>query len=179
MIAAKKITPMYLQDLLLVKLQSLNDVESELIKALPRLVKHATDNALAEAFSLHLNETKTQAERLSEIFSLLDKKPAKLQVMAIRGMAEDVDWLIRNVSDLAARDAALVAAGCQVEQYEMATYETAISWAELLGFNDVRDLLQQNLVEEQEALEKLRGLGEQGIYESAIGDDTETEFDGE
>lgn len=175
----KKITPLFLHDLLYMKLQALYDTENELIKALPKMAKKSTNEKLADGFNEHLEETKGHATRLEEAFKILDKKPRKLSVEAIRGIIADAEWIIKNIDDLAARDAALIAAAQYAEHYEMAGYISAHSWAERLGFNDIAELLQQNLQEEQAASEKLETLAKEEIDEKAVGDDTEEGDDSE
>jgi ferritin-like metal-binding protein YciE len=54
-----------LHDLLIVKLQALHDVEGQIIKALPKLAKAATDPKLKQAFTDHLEETKMQESRIA------------------------------------------------------------------------------------------------------------------
>ncbi len=169
----KKITPIYLQDLLLMKLQALYDIESQLISALPKMAKKSMDADLADAFTEHLEETKRHASRLEQAFDILDKKPTKLKCEGIRGIIDDAEWVLKNVDDPAARDANAIAAAQYAEHYEMAGYMSAVEWARLLGFNDIAELLQQNLDEEKAASEKLSSLAAGGINEAAVGDDTE------
>jgi ferritin-like metal-binding protein YciE len=57
-------------------------------------------------------------------------------------------------------DAALIASAQKVEHYEIATYGTLCTYAELLGLTKVKKLLGQNLQEEKAADEKLSKLAE-------------------
>lgn len=173
MAITKKITPIYLQDLLLMKLQALYDIENQLISALPKMAKKSMNEELSNAFTEHLEETKGHATRLEEAFTVLDKKPKKLTCEGVRGIIEDAEWVLKNIDDPAARDANAIAAAQYAEHYEMAGYQSAIEWARLLGFNDVAELLQKNLDEEEAASEKLSSLASGGINEAAVGDDTE------
>src|SRR4051812_11465236 len=98
-----------LHDLLILKLDSLYDIEQQLIKALPKMAKAASDEKLREAFSNHLEETKGHAQRLEEALGKLDESVGKSKVEAIRGLVEDAEWCIKNVKNPLARDALLVA----------------------------------------------------------------------
>ena len=69
--------------------------------------------------------------------------------------------------DDATMDACLIAAGQRAEHYEMAAYGTLVAWARAMGHDEVAELLQQNLDEEKAADEKLSGLAEGGINQSA------------
>lgn len=156
-----------LHELFILKLQSLYDIEQELVKTLPKLAKNASSDELRDAFETHLEETKMQVDRLEQAFELLDMEPKKEKVEGIRGIAEDGGWIIKNVRDDAARDAALIGAAQYAEHYEIAGYGTALEWAKLMGHDEVADLLQQTLDEEETANKKLTALAEGGINERA------------
>lgn len=173
MAITKKITPIYLHDLLLMKLQALYDIETQLVSALPKMAKKAMNEDLSEAFTEHLEETKVHVGRLDQAFDILDKKPKKLKCEGIRGIIEDAEWVLKKIDDPAARDANTIAAAQYAEHYEMAGYQSAVEWAELLGFNDISELLRQTLEEEKTASDKLSSLASGGIDEAAMGDDTE------
>lgn len=159
------------------KLQALYDIESELVSALPTMAKKAMDEDLSDAFASHFEETKGHKQRLERAFDILDKKPKKLKCEGIRGIIEDAEWVLKNVDDPAARDAGAIAAAQYAEHYEMAGYQSAVDWANLLGFNDIATLLQENLDEEKAASEKLSSLAAGGIDQAAVGDDTEEDED--
>ncbi len=160
-----------LHDLFILKLQALYAIENELVKALPKMAKNATDEDLKEGFTMHLDETRTQVERLEQAFTLLEMKQTKTKVEAIRGLAKDAEWVIKNINEDRARDAALISAARYVEHYEMAGYLTAIQWAQELGYDEVRILLEETLQEEMGADEKLAGLAQEKIDDAANSDE--------
>ena len=157
-----------LKDLLLLKVKALYDIESELIKALPKMAKNASHGELKQAFQTHLDETKVQKERLEKIFALLGEKPKKTKVEAIRGLVEDAKWLMDEDMSPQALDASLIAAAQYVEHYEIAGYGTARSWAEHIGLNDVANLLEKNLKEEEQTDVILTSLAENALNEEAL-----------
>jgi ferritin-like metal-binding protein YciE len=57
-------------------------------------------------------------------------------------------------------DVAIIAAAQKVEHYEIASYETVRTYAELLGDNEAADLLEQTLEDEKETDLKLTGPAE-------------------
>jgi ferritin-like metal-binding protein YciE len=156
-----------LHGLFILKLQSLYDIEQEIIKTLPKMAKNASNEDLKMAFEEHLKETKGQAGRLEKAFKILGEKVKKEKVEGIRGITEDGSWIIKNVKDNAARDAALVGAAQYVEHYEIAGYGTAAEWARLMGHDEVAELLEASLAEEEAANEKLTSLAESGINDEA------------
>src|SRR5439155_12606011 len=72
------------------------------------------------------------------------------------------------------RDAGLIAAAQKVEHYEIASYGSARTHAELLGNDDAAQLLEQTLDEEKETDEKLTELA-QSINAEAEGAEDEEE----
>ena len=60
-------------------------------------------------------------------------------------------------------DAALISAAQKVEHYEIASYGCVCTYAEMLGYDQVHDLLGQNLEEEEATDEKLTALAESVI----------------
>jgi ferritin-like metal-binding protein YciE len=168
-----------LRDLFVLKLKALYDVENQLTKALPKMAKAATDEDLQTAFEDHLAETQNHVKRLEEVFGMLDMKPAKITVEAIRGLAEDGDWVAKNLKGSPALNAGLIAAAQYVEHYEIAGYGSVTEWAKLLGEDDIADVLGKTLEEEETADEKLNELALSRINEEAMGEDEGEETDKE
>lgn len=164
-----------LDNLLIQKIQALYDVENQLVKALPKMAKNASDQDLIDGFEEHLEQTKEHVQRLEDAFDYLGEKPKKLSGDAIRGMIKDAEWIISTVKNPEALDAGLVAAAQYVEHYEIAGYGTALEWARELGHTEVADLLEQTLKEEKEADRKLSELATSKINEAANGPSDETE----
>jgi len=157
-----------LNELLALKLKALLDIETQLVKALPKMAKAATDPDLKKGFERHLKETKVHAERLNKIFKIIEVKSGKTKVEAIRGMIKDVEWIIKKKPAKPALDAMLIAASSYVEHYEMAGYMTASNWAEMLGYSEVALILRETLKEEEAAADKLAGLAESKIDERSM-----------
>jgi ferritin-like metal-binding protein YciE len=73
-------------------------------------------------------------------------------------------------------DAALIAAAQKIEHYEIASYGCVCTYAEMLGYEQVHDLLGQNLEEEETTDEKLSVLAESVInVDAEDADDVEAE----
>jgi ferritin-like metal-binding protein YciE len=158
-----------LYDLLLVKMSALYDIEKQLVKALPKLAKAASDEELSKGFQDHLMETENHVRRLEDAFNDLGEKPdKKMKSAGIKGIIEDGGWVIKNIKPETSLDANLIAAASYAEHYEMAGYKAAITWAERLGLEKVFELLQATLQEEIAADEKLAGLAASKIDDRAI-----------
>ena len=156
-----------LHDAFIDELRDVYDAERQLTKALGKLAKTATSEALRDAFESHLEETQGQIERLEQVFESLDERVRGKHCDGIAGIIEEGKSVMEEDFDEATMDACLVAAGQRAEHYEMAAYGTLIAWARTMGHAQAADLLQQNLDEEKAADEKLSSLAEGGINEAA------------
>jgi ferritin-like metal-binding protein YciE len=156
-----------LQELFILKLNSLYYVEKELVKALPKMARAATSPELRQGFTDHLHETEMHVSRIEQALDSIGERPKQMSVSAIDGLIADADWIIKNVKNDEARDAALIAAAQYVENYEKAGYGTAITWAQQMEHGDTADILMQTLEEEKAADEKLSQLAESEINERA------------
>lgn len=163
-----------LRELFVVKIQSLYDIESELVKALPKMAEAATDLELKDCFREHLDETRGQVARLENVFEILGEDKEAIEVDAIRGLIKDGEWVINHAKAGETLDTALIGAARAVEHYEMAKYMAAHEMAEMLGEDEVADLLSETFEEEENADEKLDEIGKQ-IAEGARNGENEDE----
>jgi ferritin-like metal-binding protein YciE len=147
-----------LDELFLHELKDLLSAEKQLVKALPKMAKGASSEALRTAFEEHLEQTKVHVERLEKVFKTLDKAPRAEHCKGMEGLIEEGADLLEEEGADAVKDAALIAAAQRVEHYEIAGYGTARSLAELLGNEEAMELLQETLDEEKETDEKLTEL---------------------
>jgi ferritin-like metal-binding protein YciE len=164
-----------LRELLVDQLKDLYSAESQLVKALPKMVKGASAAALKEAIENHLEETQGHVKRLEQIASIFDCKLTGHKCVAMQGLVEEGSEILHADGNDPVLDAGIVAAAQRVEHYEIAAYGSAKKMAELLGQDDVVDLLQQTLDEEKAADEKLTEIVEQDIYPQALQAEDESE----
>ena len=140
------------------QLKDLLSAEKQLVKALPKMAKGASSDALREGFEEHLEQTKGHVERLEKIFQELGKTARAEHCKAMAGLIEEGSALLEEEGAPGVKDAALIGAAQCVEHYEIAAYGTARTLAQLLGRNEAAELLQQTLDEEKETDEKLTEL---------------------
>jgi ferritin-like metal-binding protein YciE len=144
-----------IEDLFLDELKDLYSAEKQITKALPKMVKAASTQELSAAFDSHLQETKGHVERLEEIFEKLGKRGTGKTCEGMKGVLEEGSEVVQEMEKGPVRDAALIAAAQRVEHYEIAGYGSVRSFAELLGKQDIVELLEETLQEEKAADEKL------------------------
>jgi ferritin-like metal-binding protein YciE len=137
-----------LKDLYIHELKDLYSAENQIIKALPKMVKAATNDQLASGFQEHLEQTKEHAERLEKILSSLDQSTRGPKCKGMEGLLAEGSEMMGEKADEEVRDAGLIAAAQRVEHYEIAGYGTARTYASLLGDKEGKKLLQMTLDEE-------------------------------
>ncbi|MFD2256121.1 ferritin-like domain-containing protein [Luteolibacter algae] len=129
-------------------IKDLYSAETQLVKALPKMAKAATNPELKEAFEAHLEETKGHVERLEEVAKLLDITPRGKTCKAMKGLVEEGEETIKEEGEETILDLALITAAQKVEHYEISGYGSARSLANALKLADVVELLDTTLTEE-------------------------------
>jgi ferritin-like metal-binding protein YciE len=122
------------------------------------MAKAATSPALKQGFEKHTEQTQVHAERLEEIFEILDESPKGKTCKAMKGLVEEGAEAIEEDAPDAVKDANLIGAAQRVEHYEIAAYGTARAFAEILDEKRIVKLLQQTLAEEEATDKKLTAL---------------------
>jgi len=156
-----------LQDLLVEELRDIYNAEQQITKALPRMAKAASNEDLKAAFEEHLEQTQGQIRRLEEIFEKLEMKARGKKCKAMEGLIEEGKEIMQEEGEEVVLDAALIAAAQKVEHYEIASYGTCRTWANILGLHDIADLLQETLDEEADTDKRLTEIAESANYEAA------------
>jgi ferritin-like metal-binding protein YciE len=149
-----------MNDLFVHQLQDIYYAEQQLVKALPKMAKKATDPQLKQGFLTHLDETKTHVQRLEQVFQMHGAKVKAVDCPAIDGIIEEADDVAGEVDDKNVLDAALINAAQAAEHYEIVRYGSLIAWARQLGRNDCASILQKTLDEEKTTDKKLTSLAE-------------------
>jgi ferritin-like metal-binding protein YciE len=149
-----------LQDLYLHELKDLHSAEKQILRALPKMIKHAASPKLKEALEQHREQTRMHVERLDQIFERIGKTTRGTKCKGIEGILEEgEDWLDEEAQP-EVLDAGIISAAQRVEHYEMAAYGCARTYANLLGNKEDERLLNQTLQEEGEADKKLTSIAE-------------------
>ena len=152
-----------LKDLYVDEIKDLYSAEKQLIRALPKMAKAATDKQLQQAFRTHLRQTAEHAVRLEQICKDLGVSPRGKKCVGMEGLIEEGSELIKESPNPDVLDAGLISKAQRVEHYEMAGYGTVRTYARQLGFESHAELLQQTLNEEGQTDNLLTALAESGI----------------
>jgi ferritin-like metal-binding protein YciE len=165
-----------LEALLQEELKDIYDAEKQLTKALPKMMKKASAGELRDAIEDHLRQTQQHVERLEQAFEHLGMPARGKKCEGMQHLIAEGDEMIADAEDDATRDAVMIAAAQKVEHYEIASYGTIRTWANLLGNSDVAALMEETLEEEKEADQRLTTIAESFVNEAAAEDDEEEEM---
>lgn len=150
---------------------SLKDIywaEKALTKALPKMMKKATSAELKTGIENHLAETENQVKRLEQVFETIGEKASAKKCAAMEGLIKEAEEIMSETENGSmTRDVGIIAASQKVEHYEIATYGTLRTLANVLGYSQASQLLNQTLEEEKKADSLLTEIAEGFVNEAA------------
>ena len=157
-----------LEKLAIEQLKDLYNAEKQILRALPKMIKAASNADLKQAFQNHLEQTEEHVDRLETVFEEFGKTPQSKKCVAMEGLIAEGNELIQEKPAPDVLDAGLIAAAQRVEHYEMAAYGCLRTYAKALGLDKAAKLLQKTLDEEGETDKSLTRLAESTINVEAM-----------
>ncbi len=157
-----------LEKLFIDMLKDTYNAEKQIIRALPRMAKAATNDELRGAFNTHLRQTEKHVERLERIFKEIGKPAQGKRCAGMEGLLEEGKELLEEDVDEEVLDAGMIGAAQKVEHYEISAYGTLKTYAQLLGHDKAVGLLEETLKEEKEADRILTEIAERTINVEAM-----------
>ena len=150
-----------LLDLFIHDLSDVYSAEKQITRALPKMIRAASEPKLKEAFQHHLEETQGQIERLDQLVEAHEEvRIVRMKCHAFEGLVEEAQEFIEATEPGPVRDAGLIGAAQKVEHYEIATYGTLIALAIKLQLGEASSLLKETLDEEKNTDHKLTSIAE-------------------
>jgi ferritin-like metal-binding protein YciE len=149
--------------------------EKALTKALPKMVKKASAPELVEALENHLKETEAQIEKVEQVFEIIGKKPVAKKCEAMAGLVKEGEEIMKDTEEGPQRDAGIISAAQKVEHYEIASYGTLCTFANILGMTDAAEILNEILEEEKTADATLTEVALAGINVEALEEEADEE----
>jgi len=140
-----------LESLYVNNLQKAYDMEIKITKALPDMIEHCTDVELADAFNMHLEQTKTHVVAVESLLRNRIGEAKAETCKVIEGLTAEASDTMKDVTDTSICDIALIGAAQQVEHHEIAVYGTLRRWADLLGLEDDSAILEAIESDEENA----------------------------
>jgi ferritin-like metal-binding protein YciE len=142
------------------KLGAALTMEETILQMLEHLRQEASDPKLQRDLQQHYRETEQQVENLTRIFQALGEEPEKQSCPAIEGLDQEGKQLIKEVDDSLV-DSVILGGVIETEHHEIAVYDGLIIKAEQIDDDDIVALLQENLEQEEAALDKAVKAAEQ------------------
>jgi ferritin-like metal-binding protein YciE len=149
-----------LMDVFEAELKDIYNAEKQLVKALPKVAEAAYSNELQSLIEEHLEETQEQVSRLEEVFSICGISPKAEKCEAMEGLIEESNKVIEDFEEGNVRDCALIIGAQKIEHYEIASYGSLCELAEVMGMEEVSEILDNTLEEEEGADKKLTKVAE-------------------
>lgn len=146
-----------LADIFKRSLKEMYYAENMLVPALRRIADAAINDQLKVVIEEHIEETTKHVELLRRVCPLIGTIADGEKCLAIEGLMEQADVLLKDASEVAL-NAGLLAACQSIEHYEISRYGTLREWARILGYEEAHSVLTRILDEERAANSKLTNL---------------------
>ena len=140
------------------ELKDMYSGEHALIEALEQMAGESSDRDIRKVFTQHRKETQGHIKRLERIYKGMGQKPEKKTCPGIEGLIKEKKTFMREKPTPELLEFYNVGAAQKAERYEITAYENLIDMAEKLGLSDAVELLEQNLHEEETALNNLKTI---------------------
>ena len=140
------------------ELKDIYSAEHSLLDALEQMASESLDREIKKAYTQHRRETQGQIKRIEKIFKSMGQKPEAETCPGIEGLIKEKKVFMREKPSEELLEFYNIGAAQKVERYEITAYEALLDMAEKLGMSDAVELLEQNLQEEELALNKLKAI---------------------
>jgi ferritin-like metal-binding protein YciE len=140
------------------QLKDIYYAEHQLVEALQTLADESFDEDIKKAFQSHRRETQGHIKRLNQVFKSLGEKAIGETCPGIDGLLKEKKAFAKERPSDEVLDFYNLGAAQKTERYEITAYETLIEMADALGRSAIVMQLEANLLEEEAALQKLKGL---------------------
>ena len=157
------------------ELKDMLGAEHSLLDALEQMASESSDREIKKAYTQHRKETQGQIKRLEKIFKALGRKPEAETCPGIEGLIKEKKVFMREKPTEELLEFYNLGAGQKAERYEITAYENLIDLADKLGMPDAVELLEENLQEEEAALNTLKTIASEFDVADEAEDSEETE----
>ena len=139
-------------------LKDLYYAEGQVLKAVQKMSKETKNDTLREAFEQLSNHAKKDAERLHEVFTMIDQPVRGQKCPGILGIIEEKKEFASEKPTPEILDLFNLTTAVKAKRYEISAYEALIDNAKKHGMTEVMPKLEQNLGEEEESLDRIKSL---------------------
>lgn len=148
------------------ELEDIYSAEQDILDTLDELVEETQDENIVDVLRQHRNETEEQIDRIEQVFDELDETPSEEECEGIQGLIQEHEEIKSMDPSPELLNVANVMSAMKTEHYEISAYNSLSLLANRLGMQEAEQLLQQNLNEEQEMLNRLGKLADGYDFDS-------------
>ncbi|HEX8545817.1 MAG TPA: DUF892 family protein [Cytophagaceae bacterium] len=153
-----------LEKLYILQLKYIYSAEKQESEALPKMARAANSKVLKTALKDHHGITLRQIGRLEEILSNYNNDDIEEENSNVmEEFIEEFEDMVEDGTEPDILDANIILIAQKIEHFEIASYNSLVTYAKMLGDEKASDLLQATLDEEYEADNKLDKLVEEVI----------------
>ena len=156
-----------LQELYIHQLQDLYSAEEQILAVLPKMIGHAQDSDLRDAFEGHRKQSSEHIARITKLLAVHGEQPGGETCHAIKGLIKEAEHLMAETAGDAV-DPGLIASAQRIEHYEIAAYGTTKKFAKHLGFDEDVSALDETLEDESDCNEKLTKIATGGLFSKGV-----------
>ncbi len=138
------------QELFLHELSEVHDAEHRFVEGQQEMIEHVTDENLKAAIREHLEQTRQHAVNVRRIFTKLGEEAHRETNEVAQGLVSEARKSIQEAQSDALCDSAIVSAVIKVEHFEMGSYRSLVTGAQLMGQTEIEHLLRENMDQEEE-----------------------------
>lgn len=158
-----------LEHLFVVGLQEIYWSENHLVRVLLKMRNASSSRTLRGIIDSYFAIAKRHVHRQEQILELLDEEIDGRKCESVYGLSKEIDDAIEYTDDgSATRDAALVILLEKVIVFCSNSYESAIRLAQVLGRQDITDILIDSSAEENLSLTELRKINDHMLHKAHI-----------
>jgi ferritin-like metal-binding protein YciE len=143
------------------ELGDIYDAEHRFLKGQQEMLKKATDPRLQQGIQEHIQQSEQQVQNLEQVFSILGQPAKGVKCDAAAGIVTEAQKSMGEAGNDALCDCLIAGAAVKVEHYEIASYRGLITGAQLMGQQQIVQLLQQNLQQEEQTAQQLESMAGQ------------------
>lgn len=151
-----------LHDKFVYHMEEMYYVENQLLHTLGELANDVANEDLQRGLEEHREQTKRHVDRLEEVFQTVGAEPEQRASPTFDALLEEREQFLSAADgDEDMLDLHDLGAAAKTEHLEIAGYENLIMLARKLDLSrDVRDLLEDNLDDEQETKKQLKAMAD-------------------
>jgi ferritin-like metal-binding protein YciE len=147
-----------MRGLLIAELKVLYGAEQAMVAALPAIIKGVSSEALASIIGGQMEAAQRHVTHLEAVFSAVRAQPGAERSKGVEGIVKEGEELLGKTEKGPTRDAAIILLMQKFEHYGIAAYGSLCAIAEALGETRAARLLEEAIIEERKADERLSDL---------------------